>query len=120
MPYEAASWDVQARSLGFLDEAAMLKELYINQGLSLGQIAGIVESSTFTVKTRLTYLKVKMRGRGGAVNRQGKRKLVHLTTEQLAKPTHILVKQWGVDPSTVASERRYRASQVLLNQAKES
>lgn len=120
MAYMATSWDDIARDLGFLDEGAMLKHLYTEQEFSLSEIATIAKSSSFTVKSRLEDLGVRLRKRGGAKNRLGKRKLAHLTDDELAEPTGFLVVRHNVDGSTVASERRYRQAQKLAQQAQQT
>lgn len=103
------SWQSIADTLGFTDENEMLRHLYQEQGFSLNEIAKVVGYSTWTVRARLLRLGVELRGRGGADIPRVKRKLSDLTDDELFHVSiQTLVKQHGVHPSTISSERRYR------------
>lgn len=109
MSFPEESWLEVASTLGFDSEEGMLRHLYASQEFSIGDIARIVGRSTFTVRTRLMTLGVRLRGRGGPNNRQGKRKLLKLTDPELYNSTvGELVDKFGVHASTVSAERRLR------------
>lgn len=109
MPYLEESWLPIANTLGFETEEAMLKHLYLEQRLSLSQLAKIVGYSTFTVRERLVRNLILLRGRGGAHGGTAKRSLSHVSDDQLFKgEIKELVLAHNVHPSTICSERRYR------------
>lgn len=111
------SWEQIAGTLGFGDEAEMLKHLYEVEGFSLKQLGKVLGASTFTVRDRLLRAGVILRGRGGANNRLGKRKLAGLPTERLfsTSVTELCV-EFLVNPCTVAAERRLRKSTKIKEQ----
>ncbi len=108
MPILEESWNECARALGFESEEKMLRSLYLDEGFSLNELAGVVERSALTVRRRLILLGINLRGRGGP-NRTGKRHLVHVDDVDLkfGKPEEIARRE-GVHISTVFAEKRLR------------
>jgi hypothetical protein len=106
---EAENWQPLADTLGFRSEAEMLKELYCTQGFSLMQLKSILGYSVWAIRRRLIIHGVPMRGKGGPNNRIGRRRLKHLTDEELkGRPAVRVAEERGVHLSTVYAEIRLR------------
>lgn len=119
MRIEENSWLPQAHTLGFLCEEDMLKSLYVEQSLSIKQIAHILGYSTFSVRSRLIRLGITLRSRGGKGGKLGRRRLAHLSIKELFESNvTLLVDKYKVNPSTVSNERALRRKEILkLEQA---
>lgn len=103
-----ASWDPVAKTLGFENENEMLKYLYVQEKRSIGEIAKVVGFAPWSVRRRLLNLEVPLRRRGGP-NHAGKRKLGHISDEELAGNPVKLACNHKVHISTVFAERRIRS-----------
>lgn len=108
MPYPEESWEQIAQVLGFISEEEMLRHLYVEQHFSIKQIERTIGYNSWTVRARLLRMGVEMRPRGGA-HSPVKRVLEDVPEKELFNlPVLDLVTTYGVHPSTVSSERRYR------------
>ena len=106
---EAESWIPIAQTLGFESELEMLKHLYVQQDFSLSQMSSIIGYSTWTIRRRLLISGIPLKGRGGPNNREGRRRLKHVSDDDLCKYSAVdLAKQHQVHVSTVWAEIRFR------------
>lgn len=111
------SWDQHAKTLGFANEEAMLKHLYVHSKMSLAEIAEVLGYSIFTIRSRLLRLGVDMRPRGG-FNNAGNRTLRDVPYDELmGTPTIELCKKYNVHKTTVYTERRVRKHELCTNSA---
>ena len=100
----AESWDPIAHTLGYKNEAEMLRDLY--KTLSIDEIAKKLGYSRGGVRRRLIMLDVDMRGRGGK-NNLGMGALAAATDEELANVEKCTA-NYRVSQSTVFKERKRR------------
>ena len=106
---ESESWQPAAENLGFHDEADMLKHLYCIQNFSLNQLSSILGYSTWSIRRRLIINGIPMKSKGGANNRIGRRRLKHVSDEDLANfSASQIAKDHQVHISTVFAEVRFR------------
>lgn len=117
MSYLEESWEQIATTLGLSTEEEMLKHLYEEQAWSISEIAKLVGYSTFIVRHRLLRSGLVMRGRGGAANRLGRRKLAHLLDDEVLKtPLSQLAERHNVNVTTAYLERQLRRKQLKLKE----
>lgn len=106
---ESENWQPLADTLGFRSEAEMLKNLYCVQNFSLSQLKSLLGYSVCSIRRRLIIHGIPLRGKGGPNNRLGKRRLKHLTDEELrGHPAIRVAEAHQVHLSTVYAEIRFR------------
>ena len=59
------SWHQIARASGYVDEADMLRTLYLTKGLSVRNIAKVIGFSYKATHDRIARYGIPLRGRGG-------------------------------------------------------
>lgn len=121
---ERESWQHVADALGFKSEEEMLKHLYVEQEFSLKQMSDILGYCVWSIRDRLGKLGVPVRGKGGP-QRTGKRRLKHLTDEELENtPVREIAIKHQVHISTVhleiATRKREIQNAVRLHHASSS
>jgi len=106
---ESESWQPIAVTLGFEDESEMLKNLYIVQNFSLNQLRSILGYSTWAIRRRLILAGIPLKGKGGPNNRIGRRRLKHVSDQELRERSAANVaRDHQVHISTVFAEIRFR------------
>lgn len=80
----AEDWTPIAKTLNYPSEKDMLVDLYTNKGMSIAELVKKLGYAQNTVRARLYYHGITMRGRGGN-NAEGKTKLRHVSDERLLK-----------------------------------
>ena len=109
---ESESWQPVADTLGFKDEREMLVNLYTIQEFSLSQLKGILGYSTWSIRRRLILNGIPPRSRGGPNSRLGKRRLKHLSSEELLGSAAEIALKHQVHISTVYAEVRFRTKEI--------
>ncbi len=107
MPVLEDDWAGVWKTLGFSSEKEMLVDLYVNNGLSLAELSGVLGYSTFSIRRRILNHNIELRPRGG-LNNLGKRVLAEISDEELNLSTLEVAAKFNVCSSTVYSERKYR------------
>lgn len=111
---KAENWHSVAATLGFDSESEMLKNLYMEQKFSLNQLRHILGYSTYSIRRRLILLGIEMRARGGPDNRTGRRRLKHISADELTNtPASQLAERHKVHLSTVYAETRFRRKEMI-------
>ncbi len=101
-----SEWFDIYHGLGYESEFNMLHDLYVEQGMSLNEIAGLLKRSVQTIRIHLDASGIKRRPRGGP-NRLGMSRLAKIPDEDLKRPTLAAVK-YDVHPSAIYKEKRKR------------
>jgi hypothetical protein len=60
-----SEWEIQADYLGYPDVETMMRDLYLNKQLSIGQVARRLGMGTATVTRKLRQFDISTRRRGG-------------------------------------------------------
>lgn len=103
----AEDWTQMSMGLGYPNEEEMLRDLYIQQHMSIAQIAYALGYAYGNVYRRLCTLRIPMRPRGGANN--NKRILECVSNTQLFNnPPALLAEEFAVHISTVFKEKYLR------------
>ena len=109
------SWQHFADTTGFRDEKEMLHSFYLEQKLSINQIAEVLGVSTGAVRRRLRLADIPLRGRGGK-NRIGVGKVQLLTDAELASlDSREKCIGSGFHPSAIYKEKKRRQNALRAN-----
>lgn len=103
---EAESWEPIVKALGYEDEAAMLRDLYLGQRMSLKELAKKLGYSFNVVRRHLQAVGIDMRKQGG-INRHVSEKLLKVPDEAFAD-IHALARELNMHHSTIWKEKRRR------------
>lgn len=102
----AESWEPIVKALGFVDEKAMLTDLYIDSAMSIAEIAKRIGFSKGIIKQHLEAAGITLRERGGP-NRRVTSRLADVPDVEFVD-VHGLAERLGMHYSTVYKEARRR------------
>jgi hypothetical protein len=101
-------WDELARTIGYSNEKDMLEDFYLEEEMSVSEIARRLGAGTATIARRLSLAGVEKRSRGGANNLANqRRKLFHMDQRiSLLADLNLVAKLSGASRSTCYKYRR--------------
>lgn len=111
-----SQWAQLARDLCFQDERSMYMALYIEQGLSVIDIAERLKAGTATINRRMALWKIPKRSRGGA-RRSADNKVFLFYMDQrvvVSLKNSLLSEMVGCSYSVVYNYKRWKAGGSVL------
>lgn len=119
MPILENDWSDILNTLGFESERSMLQELYVEQRLSINQLAQAIGFSAFAVRRRLIVNNIPLRARGGP--NHVKTKLSGVSDKILMSANRKrLAIHYNVHPSTISAEKRRRFKDGISSNSTDS
>lgn len=104
-------WQQLAESLMFKDEKHMFETFYVEEGLSVNEIAERLNVGTATVNRRMSAYNINKRPRGGPRKTADKRSILFYLDQRvvMAMPNKLLSEVYGMSYSVVYQYKRWKA-----------